>query len=716
MKQKFFIPVHPALKPQYNAALLGGGSALIFSPYEEFEFAIKEVSSFNSLITSLNGHFTLEELAQKSRMNQTEVNNWIVFLALKNLLQEGPVKALKLNFPGNIKALPLPKIPSELKTKLNRQTILVILPELLQKSFAYWAKKFSLSNYKLGDWKTLKTQPAGFKLVIAAAQSSLKADWAPKILKLNLPVIYAEYSDTEVIIGPTLLSDKTGYLDFQTQKEEARLIKAGDYIKKGSYYLSPTSLNRIKLIFNYYLVKEAFSLITANRPAFKNRILLISLKAPQGNLIPVLTKTAIPESRMTPPAIPEIHKVSTSPQRAKLTIKKTQNLIGKLGIIPYFQEVKTRKLIPVVRSYSADVEKTGLDLQHLGKGLTLQEAQASAIGEAIERYCAKLRQPDNLLLLSYEEVKNLGYAPLNFNLAEIYRAGFNSKAKMAWVWGVNLTKTQTCLVPADWVYLNPLKLKDAVNIAAPTSGGLGAALTLEEALLHGILENIEKDAWIIMERHKLCLPDIVIDNPDKSLSKLLTILNRQNIKYYAKYLTLDLNIPVAGVLLRQDTQTGENFAYAGAAHLDASQALLNAFLEAAQMFPVPYREWKTLNPEYEIAHRQNPGKTRLTLSELPKINTNDLKAQIQACLADLKTRGLETLYVNLSKPGIALKVVRVIIPGLQPLYAKESPHYSQRLFNLPYLLGYTDKTGTPQDLYEGELLGFRTLKANEGSN
>jgi ribosomal protein S12 methylthiotransferase accessory factor len=151
-----------------------------------------------------------------------------------------------------------------------------------------------------------------------------------------------------------------------------------------------------------------------------------------------------------------------------------------------------------------------------GKGLDKVSAVVGGIGEFIERYIGVLAffydyslgkiiygtaldlerqgyrvlRPENLPLFAPEQ-----YAEPGFPFAR-----WRENTYIGWVRGYTLPRKEEILIPASIVYMAYGAREGEEIIAYPTSGGLSYRASREEAIFHGILELIERDAvnlfWI----------------------------------------------------------------------------------------------------------------------------------------------------------------------------------------------------------------------------
>jgi ribosomal protein S12 methylthiotransferase accessory factor len=143
-----------------------------------------------------------------------------------------------------------------------------------------------------------------------------------------------------------------------------------------------------------------------------------------------------------------------------------------------------------------------------------EAAEAAAIGEGLERYSAAFVPSDRLVVGSAEELPG-AVDPARFALfhetqfahpAFPFRP-FRRETIVSWVAGFALPGRVPAYLPAQLVFLAwGRRAPGEEHITYATSSGLACASTLEEALLAGILEQIERDAVMLAWYDRLSLP------------------------------------------------------------------------------------------------------------------------------------------------------------------------------------------------------------------
>jgi ribosomal protein S12 methylthiotransferase accessory factor len=140
-------------------------------------------------------------------------------------------------------------------------------------------------------------------------------------------------------------------------------------------------------------------------------------------------------------------------------------------------------------------------------------ARAAAIAEAVERYSATADERDSRPLTCAAELGDPVLPPERFSffVPEQYAAPdfpfvpYTPTTRLRFCEALALPSREPVLVPAQLVYLSRPP-DDEELIAYPTSNGLACAGTFEEAVLGGLLELVERDAFMIAWTNRLSLP------------------------------------------------------------------------------------------------------------------------------------------------------------------------------------------------------------------
>ena len=373
-----------------------------------------------------------------------------------------------------------------------------------------------------------------------------------------------------------------------------------------------------------------------------------------------------------------------------------------------------------LRSESSHVLKRNLRGNSCGKGVTDAQARMSAVGEAIERYSGvfrdeEAREPGSLRQLADRAVdprtwtlySDRQYAERDRWNEEERRLDavphpFDDDTETWWspVW--SLTRQEHRLLPTSLLYYSTPPALDS-GCFIPESNGAAAGSSLEDAMLQGLMELIERDSVAIWWYNRLRQPEVDLDSfDDPYVQQLRDAYGTRNRNIWMLDLTSDLGVPAFIAFSRRlDDHETEDIVFAPAAHLDPRIAMLRALTELNQMIPgVEAPEGQSSGYSYDDPEAVSWWRTatvqnqpwilpseRLPASRMedfPTVSHDDLRDDILHVQQLLEFRGLEVLALDQTRPDIELPVVKMIVPGLRHFWARFAPG---RLYDVPVAMG-----------------------------
>lgn len=329
---------------------------------------------------------------------------------------------------------------------------------------------------------------------------------------------------------------------------------------------------------------------------------------------------------------------------------------------------------------------------YAGKGATKDQAKASAMMEAFERYSAELPEDagKNLTCGCVDEIdgcidpKSLILPNLPFDL---------QKRELSWVKAVNIKDDKEHLTPADAVF-HPYTSSNDINLFKSNTNGLASGNKIEEAVFHGITEVIERDAWSLFEAKRKKAPEIdheTIENP--IIQELLDKFKKEGID--VKILNLTSDVEAATIAAVSDDTVLKDPALLTlgvGTHLDPEIAVMRALTEVAQsratqihgtredttravfMRKAGYERMKRINK-----HWFGESEEVIDLSKIKNRAGKSFKEDIETSLKLLEKAGIkDVLFVDLTREEIEIPVVRVIIPGME-VYSVDAGRIGKRL-------------------------------------
>lgn len=374
-----------------------------------------------------------------------------------------------------------------------------------------------------------------------------------------------------------------------------------------------------------------------------------------------------------------------------------------------------------------------------GNTTTLHSSQRSGMLEGLERYCGLLWPRANAPVVT-DSYAHLGeqaldprtcglYPPETYRIYESQLAPFNPHTPLDWVQGYSFRRACPILVPTQLAYYARKTAQGERAFVFDTSNGCALGSCLEEAILHGLLELIERDAFFIHWYARLAAPRL---DPWSSRNvKTLRLLDRiERLGYDIFFLDtrLDLPIPTVTAVGRRRSDELGKISVAAGASLDPEDAIRSALREVAAAIPalpetlkVQIDDIQPLLADFtrvrileqhallygfpQMAHHvdallsnpvQQTVETAYAAWDRARPRHSDLLADLRYCVERVLNLGLDVVVVDQTAAELAetgLKVVRVIVPGLVPIdfgWGRHRVYTLSRMQTVPRTAGYRE--------------------------
>lgn len=202
-----------------------------------------------------------------------------------------------------------------------------------------------------------------------------------------------------------------------------------------------------------------------------------------------------------------------------------------------------------------------------GKGVTKEAAQCSALMESIEVYFAEELTPQIVNKSELDLAQdNVLFIPINHLACSVYFT--SSSQPMNWIHAELVFSETNILVPFAEYSLN--SYLPEVLIYSPDTTGLAGGNTYQEALLHGLLEVIER-----------CEPEQVFEMVEVNSELLKKINNKFNC--FITYQENRYGVPSFEVLIQAKNPFENQVLFKGnGCHINKQIALNRALTEAIQ--------------------------------------------------------------------------------------------------------------------------------------
>lgn len=357
-----------------------------------------------------------------------------------------------------------------------------------------------------------------------------------------------------------------------------------------------------------------------------------------------------------------------------------------------------------------------------GKGLTAAQAKTGALCEALERYSGIAWGDEPRIRASYEALRSEAvhirelslFSDAQYASREVSKATSeyhdvppppDDRAEVSWTPVWSLSRGRTRYLPTAYCYYG---FRDPGQFFTRCdSNGCAAGSSLEEAVLYGFLELLERDSVALWWYNRLRRPAVDARSFGLPYWEEMERHYRQELHrdLHALDLTSDLGIPAIAVVSRRTDREVEDVILGFAAHLDPAAALLQAVKETNQYLPsvreegpdrsTRYRQyseetvhwWKTATYANQPWLVPDPEAPPRRASDFPHLSTHDYGEDAQECLRAAEGAGLEVLVLDQTRPDVGLPVVRVVVPGMRHFWRRLGPG---RLYDVPVKLGWRE--------------------------
>ena len=387
-----------------------------------------------------------------------------------------------------------------------------------------------------------------------------------------------------------------------------------------------------------------------------------------------------------------------------------------------------------LRSRKLSSLRRSLRSKSAGKGSTRRQSEVSALCEAIERYsCAfhgdEIRcrkrfadfldagkseaiHPNEVQLFSDRQLDNAGRVDGHAHPYNVVPPRLDPDAEIEWspVW--SLTEERHRYLPTSMLYGVPAEHRGPADFIAD-SNGCAAGNTLEEAILQGFLELVERDAFALWWYNRRAVPGVDLETfGDDYLASASDYYRGLQREMWVLDVTSDFGIPVFVAVSRRTDKGAEDIIYGAGAHGDPRIAALRAVCEMNQFLnwvqgsgrggagyavddPLCLWWWKSAKLAAHPYLSPAPGAAQRTGQDYPVPDTTDVLEDVEACRALVEARGLEFLVLDQTRPDIGMPVARVIVPGLRHFWERFAPG---RLFDVPVEMGWRENPLAEADL------------------
>ncbi|WP_349409935.1 TOMM precursor leader peptide-binding protein [Pseudalkalibacillus sp. SCS-8] len=376
-----------------------------------------------------------------------------------------------------------------------------------------------------------------------------------------------------------------------------------------------------------------------------------------------------------------------------------------------------------------------------GRTHSYELSTSTAILEALERSCGiGARGKRSVVHESYRNLSDEALHPLSvgvhsdeqYELPNYSFKKFDPDRKMNWVWGYSFLQEKPILVPELLAYYS---MGCGGGFVFETSNGCALGGSREEAIFYGIMEVVERDAFLLTWYGNLKLPRLDPYSADDEELKLMVDRMREVAGYdlYLYNATMEHGIPGVWAMAKNRKEKGMNIICAAGAHLDPIRATKSAVYELAGMvltldekFETNIAEHRKMLYDDSLVRRMDDHGMLYGLKEAeerlhfllkneepiqtfkeafpPRQKYSDLTEELKEVMRTFHEQGLDVITVDQTSPEIrrnGLSCMKVLIPGMLPMtfgHHQTRIKGLERVLKVPMELGFTKEPLTYDEL------------------
>ncbi|MFY1632143.1 TOMM precursor leader peptide-binding protein [Solwaraspora sp. WMMB335] len=312
---------------------------------------------------------------------------------------------------------------------------------------------------------------------------------------------------------------------------------------------------------------------------------------------------------------------------------------------------------------------------------------------------------------------------------------FTGSTQVSWVWGYSLRDERPVLVPEVLAYYHTPPAE--ARFVQETSNGCASGGSLTEAIYFGLMEVVERDAFLLAWYGRAALPEI--DPTTSTRPQTRQMVDRLAMYgYQARFFDtrITFTVPVVTAMaVRRDAGPG-TLCFGGGASLDPEAALAAALCEIATdavklrlRVDADEARLRPMLDDFDLVRGLHdhpllyglpqmarharflldarpggpqPLRERFATAEPPAA---DLLTDLRRCVAEIAAAGFDVIVVDQTLPegrDLGLYTVKVIVPGLVPIdfgWQRQRAPLLPRTRTALHAAGLRDRDLRPEEIH-----------------
>lgn len=397
-----------------------------------------------------------------------------------------------------------------------------------------------------------------------------------------------------------------------------------------------------------------------------------------------------------------------------LDLKKLKSYFSDrhIGMVKHVYHNLNSDLMPM---YSAEfpIMYTKETENGYGRCETNTDSEKVSILETIERYAGHSPKAQKTVVrASYNQVKDNALDPRSLILHEPSQKDepgyilhpYTDDFEFGWYWCRSLVNNESILVPEQSIFYYLLNKPGAPlnRFIYETSNGCALGGAVEEAIFYGLLELVERDAYLTTWYGRFTPTEIDLHSlEDPRIKALLDRVEAKGLELHAFDMRVGIDIPVVWCMIVDPASDAPVKSYCAAgAHLVPEQAIYSGLIEVTtsmsvyqeSMPPLKERALEMLADDFKVQDMHDhvllyslpetyerlsflfSDKPKKTVQELygdiESTVNRDITEDLKALMEKVKVYADDIIVADLTFPELEphqLHCVKVIAPGLMPV-------------------------------------------------
>ena len=366
-----------------------------------------------------------------------------------------------------------------------------------------------------------------------------------------------------------------------------------------------------------------------------------------------------------------------------------------------------------------------------GKGASAAQAKASCLAEAVERYLCGYTGREPRMRATWDRVRTqaphpytyLNYSERQYDIREEWNKandGFNwvgerfdEARTIDWTPAWSLSGNALRWLPTRYCYFQYRETQGGEEniFCRGDFNGCASGSTVEEAIVQGFFELIERDACGLWWYNRVRRPAFdldTLDDPFIRRARAWAEASKRGLSVLD--LTTDLGLPVA-MAVAHDLADGGSIVFGLGAHFDPAIAVSRALAELNQLGSLEgikaikearsssgdhvdtVVEWMRNHTLDTDPYCVPAGVVSTRRYAAPPIV--DLKQAVEHCVRAVSDHGYDMIVLDQSRAEVDFAAARVVVPGLRHFWARLG---EGRLYRAPVDMGWLSAARTEADL------------------